>query len=263
MITNKKIVLTGASSGIGKEVLGLICAPELGNQIIAASRSIGKMSGYGENVICHPCDLSTKEGIDGLFEKLESVFDKADIFIANAGMPYYEVYNYVDWERIQNIFNVNSIGPAYTYAKYLEHLNGREGHLVMTVSAMGEMAIPGYALYAATKFAMKGFQEAIRFEKPENLTFTCIYPVATETNFFKVGGGEIEAEKAFPVQTVDKVARAVVRGVEKQKKNIYPCKIYRPSKVLMNILPFVKKIYWSMEKKKLERFLKRKEEAAK
>ena len=142
-IENKNIVITGASSGIGKELLDKLSDPSKNNKVLATSRTIEKLKGYGDNVTLFNSDVSTKEGVDALFEKAESLFDKIDIVIANAGAPYYEKFDYVDWDRIQNIFNLNTISPIYTYTKYLEHLKGREGHLAWTISAMGEMALPG------------------------------------------------------------------------------------------------------------------------
>ena len=258
MIKNSNIVITGASSGIGLEMLKMLAAKENGNRVIAASRSIGKLTGFNENVILFPCDLSIREGVDALFEKAGEEFEKIDVLICNAGAPYYERYDYEDWERIEKIFRLNTFSCMYSYSKYLNHLNGREGRLAYTISAMGDMALPGYALYAATKFAMKGFQQAIRPESPKNLKITCIYPVATKTNFFEVGGAGHKVEKPFPVQTADAVAKAAIRGVERGKKQVYPCPVYLPSRVLMNVLPPVKSLYLKSQQKKLNRFLERK-----
>lgn len=259
-LKGKTIVITGASSGIGKEVLDKLADPAKGNKILATSRTIEKLKGYGDNVTLYNCDVSTQEGVDRLFEKAESLFDKIDLIIANAGAPYYERFDYVNWDRIQNIFNLNTISPIYTYAKYLEHLKGREGHLAFTISAMGEMAIPGYALYTATKFAMKGFQEEIRLEAPKNIKLTAVYPVSTATNFFNVGGNGIDVGRPFPVQKADLVADRMINGIEKAKKHIYPCRIWKPSKALMTVVPQVKSFYWGMEKNRLKRFLKKKAE---
>ncbi|MBR0374049.1 MAG: SDR family NAD(P)-dependent oxidoreductase [Mogibacterium sp.] len=259
-LTGKTIVITGASSGIGKEVLDKLADPAKGNRVLATSRTIEKLTGYGDNVTLFNCDVSTQEGVDKLFEKAESLFDKIDIVIANAGAPYYEKFDYVNWNRIENIFNLNTISPIYTYTKYLEHLKGREGHLAFTISAMGEMAIPGYALYTATKFAMKGFQEAIRLEAPKNLKLTAVYPVSTATNFFNVGGNGIDVGKPFPVQKAELVADRMISGIEKAKKHVYPCRIWKPSKLLMSVVPQVKSFYWGMEKNRLKRFLEKKAE---
>ena len=262
-IKGKTIVITGASSGIGKELLDKLADPAKGNKVLATSRTIEKLKGYGDNVTLFNCDVSRQEGVDKLFEKAESLFDKIDLIIANAGAPYYEKLDYVNWDRIQNIFSLNTISPIYTYTKYIEHLNGREGHLAWTISAMGEMAIPGYSLYTATKFAMKGFQEAVRYEAPKNLKLTAVYPVSTATNFFNVGGNGIDVGRPFPVQKAELVADRMIDGIERAKKHIYPCKVWRPSKLLMGIVPPVKSFYCGIEKNRLKRFLKIKEELEK
>ena len=258
MITGKRIVLTGASSGIGLEVLKLISKGE-GNLILAPSLDAEtKLEGFAENVIPMNVDTGSAEGVDAIFERADEVFggEKIDIFYANAGFPYYEEFNYVDWERIKRIFDVNTLSPIYTYAKYKEHLNGREGILAYTVSAIGKMAMPGYALYSASKFGLQGFQEAIRLEKDKNLQVTCLYPIATDTNFFKVAN-EIEFEKPFPVQKPDVVARKMVRGIERGKKFVSPSSLFGLSKVLMAICPPVRTVYWKLETNKLERFKKK------
>ena len=256
MVSNQNIVVTGASSGIGKSIMEELLKQE-GNRILAACRHAEKIGDYGGRVIPFSCDLSTKEGVDALFVKAGEVFEKIDLYFCNAGAPYYERFDYADWDRIRRIFDLNTVSHIYTYSKYLHHLNGREGRLVYTISAMGEMALPGYALYASSKFAMKGFQQAIRDEAPENLQITCVYPVSTKTNFFNVGGGGRKMEPPFPVQAPEKVGKAVVKGVNKLKEHIYPCPVYLPSKYLMNIVPPVKTLYIKAQKGKLRRFVKR------
>ena len=252
MIENKSIVLTGASSGIGYEVLKLL-AKGRGNRILAVARHVDQLKGFAENVTPFACDISTREGVDRVFEKAEELYGKIDLFYANAGFPYYEEFNYTDWDRVHAMFRTNTISPIYTYAKYIRHLNGREGILAYTVSAIGEMAMPGYAVYSASKFALNGFQQAIRLEKPANLQITCLYPVATDTNFFKVAN-EVEFEKPFPVQKPSTVARKMVKGIEEGKEKVSPCGLFDFSKVLMGVIPPVRTVYWKHETEKLERF---------
>ena len=255
MITNKNIVLTGASSGIGLEVLKLLVKGD-GNVILAPSLDAeNKLKDFDENVIPMSVDTGSQEGVDAIFEKANEVFsgEKIDIFYANAGFPYYEEFNYTDWDRVKRIFDVNTLSPIYTYAKYAEHLKGRAGILAYTVSAIGKMAMPGYALYSASKFGLQGFQEAIRLEANKNLQITCLYPIATDTNFFKVAN-EVEFEKPFPVQKPDIVARKMVDGIEKGKKFVSPSGLFQLSKVLMGICPPVRTVYWKLETNKLDRF---------
>ena len=119
MISNNNIVVTGASSGIGTTILDELAQLE-GNRIIAACRGADRVTGYGEKVIPFSCDLSTKEGVDSLFTKAEEVFGKVDIFFCNAGAPYYERFDYEDWDRIEKIFDLNSVSHIYTYSKYCQ-----------------------------------------------------------------------------------------------------------------------------------------------
>ena len=252
MIDNKTIVLTGASSGIGLEVLKLL-AKGKGNRILAVARHVDNIQYFADNVTAFSCDISTQAGVDRLFEKAEELFGKIDLFYANAGFPYYEEFNYTDWDRVDAMFRTNTISPIYTYAKYIRHLNGRPGILAYTVSAIGEMAMPGYAIYSSSKFALNGFQQAIRLEKPDNLQITCLYPVATDTNFFKVANA-VEFEKPFPVQKPSHVAKKMLEGIEAGREKVSPCGLFGFAKVLMGVVPPVRTVYWKLETAKLDRF---------
>lgn len=253
MIRGKNIVLTGASSGIGLETLKILAAGE-GNRILAVARHPEKLLAMGERVIPFACDVGSAEGVEAIFQRAEELFDKIDIFYANAGFPYYEEFNYTDWERVKRLFDTNTLSPIYTYSRYLKHLDGREGHLAYTISAMGQMAMPGYSIYGASKFALQGFQQGIRLEMPKNLKLTCLYPVATATNFFNVANTKEKVDKPFPVQSPETVARKMVEGLERGRKTVSPCGLFTFAKVLMAVLPPVRTVYWGMETAKFRRY---------
>lgn len=255
MISSKNIVLTGADSGIGYEVLKLLAADK-SNRILAVDINEDRMHLFCDNVISFRCDVSSKEAVDSIFEKAEELFGKIDIFYANAGYPYYEVFDYVDWDRTKRMFETNVFSPIYTYQKYREHLNGREGHYAMTVSAIGKMAMPGFATYSASKFALEGWQQGIRFENPKNIRLTCLYPIATDTGFFKAAN-EVEFEKPFPVQSPRVVAKKMVAALEKGKKSVNPSFLFSLSGVLFTVCPPIKSTYLALEKQKFNRFAKK------
>ena len=249
MISCRNIVLTGANSGIGLEVLKILC--ENDNTIIAADLKDDKISSFDEEkVIPYICDVSHKENIDSLFEFASQKFDKIDIFIANAGYNHFEMIGEANWEKTERIFLTNTISPIYSYQKYSEHLGDRAGVFAITISAMGKMSMPGFTLYSSTKFALNGFQEAVRLEKKDNIQLTCTYPVSTDTAFFD---SPAEIEKPWPVQTPEHVATKMIKGIEKGKKKVFPCKMFRFSMVLFTILPFTRSIYLKREKKKFLR----------
>jgi short-subunit dehydrogenase len=253
MLSNQKIVLTGANSGIGFEILKLLTT-EKSNTIFAVDLHLDKIENYSVNVLPYQCDVSSKANVDAFFEAALEAMGEITLFYANAGYPYYEVIDYVDWDRTQRIFETNVFSPIYSFEKYKAYLNGRPGHFAVTVSAIGKMAMPGFTLYSATKFAVHGFQQGIRLEMSKNMKLTCLYPIATDTNFFKAANKE-KFERPFPVQSPEIVARKMVKGLEKGKKSVSPSILFSISMVLFKILPFTRTIYWNMEKAKLRRFV--------
>ena len=252
MITGKNIVLTGCNSGIGLEVLKLLIKGN--NSIICVDKDVDVLSAYAsDKVFIMQKDVSSKEAVDEIYEVAKEKFDFIDIFYANAGYPYYEEMNYVDWNRVQRMFETNVFSPIYSYQKYVDYLDGRKGIFAITISAIGQMAMPGFTIYSASKFAMEGFQQGIRFEKPDNVQLTCLYPVATNTNFFKAAN-EIEFKKPFPVQQPDVVARKLVAGIESGKDTVRPCVLFGISKQLMKFMPPIKTAYLALEKRKFKEF---------
>lgn len=255
MISGQNIVLTGCNSGIGLEVLKILVKG--GNKILAVDKNINNIELFPSNcVIPMQTDVSTKEAVDAIFAKAEEELGFINIFYANAGYPYYEEYNYADWNRVAAMFETNVFSPIYSYSKYLQHLNGRNGIYAITVSAIGTMAMPGYTIYTSSKFAMHGFQQALRLEKPKNVQLTCLYPIATNTNFFKTANDKVDFKKPFPVQQPSVVARKMVDGIEKGKAEVCPSGLFSFAKQLMKFVPPVRDAYWAMEKCKFNEFKK-------
>jgi len=255
MISGQNIVLTGCNSGIGLEVLKIFARG--GNRILAVDKNTDNIELFPSNcVIPMKADVSTQAAVDEIFDRAEKELGFINIFYANAGYPYYEEYNYADWNRVAAMFETNVFSPIYSYSKYLKHLNGRKGIYAITVSAIGTMAMPGYTIYTASKFAMHGFQQGLRLEKPKNVQLTCLYPIATNTNFFKTANDKVEFKKPFPVQQPALVARKMVEGIEKGKSEVSPSKLFSFATQLMKFVPPVRDAYWAMEKCKFNEFKK-------
>ena len=79
MSEHKNIIVTGASSGIGKSIMEELLAQDENSRILAACRRAEMIADYGERVIPFSCDLSTQAGVDALFAKAEELFDKIDV----------------------------------------------------------------------------------------------------------------------------------------------------------------------------------------
>lgn len=251
MMKNKKVVITGAASGIGMEILKLISA-EKTNTVLAVDRNIAPLEAMNKtNVIPYACDISIPENVDLLFKEVEASLGVADIFCANAGFAYYEKIRKADWEHIDKMLRVNTISPIYSYEKYCEQMGELPGHFVMTISTVGLMGMPGYAIYCTSKFALNGFHEAIQFERPDNIRFTSVYPISTNTKFFETANKN-PFPKSYPVMEADVLARRIVKGIESGKKQIKPSRAFNAVNIIFTLLPFTKNLYRSLENKKFQ-----------
>lgn len=252
-IEGKNIILTGASSGIGKELLSLLSKYN-DVKIIAVARNVSEIEWYEGKVIPFSVNLSSKEGVDSLFEFSQNTFGNTDLFIANAGYGYLERLSKPDWQHIENIFSLNVISPIYSLEKLIQESNSSK-NFVFTVSCVAMIPLPVYSLYSSTKAALHQFVKAYRYEKSKNLNITCVYPIATRTKFFEKAAKEENPPLPFPTQSVEKVARAIIKGIEKDKKQVFPSIFFKLIYPFSRLFPFLIHIYSLMEKKKADRWL--------
>lgn len=237
-IEGKNVVITGASSGIGYNIMVKLL--EKGCKIVASSRTMSKTNIDNPNLYKFDCDLSSAESVDALFDFAVKNLGKIDIFIANAGFAFYEKLEKADWEHLEKIFDINVFSAIYAAEKMKELYGTQPFNFVITASAIGYISLPGYALYSSTKSALRGFADAYRYELDKGQYLQLIYPIATKTNFFKAAG---DIPQAWPLQEPAHVAKVVIRAIEKNKKHIHPSKIFQTFKYVSNICPPLVKIY--------------------
>jgi Short-chain dehydrogenases of various substrate specificities len=249
-LDGKRIVLTGASSGIGKEILNKLQNYDV--NVIAVGRNISKIPITNDRIIPFSCDVSKKEEVDKLFDFALTKLGGIDIFIANAGYAFCEYINEANWDHINEIFSTNVFSPIYSVEKMRVLNRNKKYSVVITCSAVSEIPLPGYSLYCATKHAINGFGRVYRYEVKENEIISLVYPVATNTSFFKTAADR--APVPWPLQEPEKVARSIIKGIEKEKRFIYPAKSFIFLKVLGGIFPFITSIYVNIHKKKFDKW---------
>jgi short-subunit dehydrogenase len=261
-IEGRRIIVTGASSGIGKSLLERLAGREA--TILGVARrgdlirkNILSMNDPRAKMEALSCDLSRKENVDRLFEEVMRKWDGVDIFIANAGFPYYEKLERPDWAHIRSIFDLNTFSVFYSLEKMIEISGGRSFHFVITASGVCTLAMPGYALYSATKAALERFVEGYRLEMGHGARISMVYPIATRTGFFKAAGENVPIP--WPIQDSDVVAKAIIRGVEKDRKRIYPSRLFRITSFLNRLSPVIGKAYQRHAAQKLRKWLAEKD----
>lgn len=246
-LKNKRIVITGAGSGIGKETMLQVLKHE-GVKVLACDLNEKNILVH-PNVIPYKCDVSKKENLDKLLKDADKKLGGIDIFYANAGFAYYEVIGNADWDRIDRIYRTNVFSPLYCLIA-LNLTRKSPFYFIVTASAMGHLSLPGYAQYSSTKAAVRSFIDAYRYElKPGNQVMV-VYPIATRTQFFDAAGKKVPVP--FPSQSAETVAKKVVRGIQSNAKEVYPSFLFRLMQVVDRYLFFPFRIYQKIEAMKLE-----------
>jgi len=263
-IKNKRIVVTGAASGIGKELVTLLSHYDC--HILAVDRnsdglslSLEKIQKSKATISSYNCDIGYQHQMDDLFEHAIQALGEIDIFIANAGYAYYEQLSNANWDRIDQIFKVNVHSPIYTAIK-MKLLHPDSAYkVVVTASAIGKLGLPGYALYGATKSAIDRFAEAFRFELSDPSSLALVYPIATRTQFFQEASQD-EAPTPWPSQTPRQVAKAIILGIEKDRKSIYPSLVYQIFFALGRIIPPLYHLEQWIEMQRFKKWIKTRED---
>lgn len=231
-LNGKNIILTGAGSGIGREVLAQLRRYDC--TVMAADLNAGSIEAVPGRVIPWSGDLSSPEAVDRLFQEAVAAMGCVDLFIANAGFAYYEEIGQADWRHIERIYRINTFSPIYA-AEKMKDLNGsRPYNVAVTASAMAYLSLPGYSLYSATKASLRGFAEAYRYELGSDQHFQVIYPIATRTNFFNHAG---DSPVPFPSQDSRLVAQRIIRGIERDRKSIFPSYLFRLLMIKNRFMP--------------------------
>ncbi len=244
-MNSKKILLTGASSGIGKALLHELF--QEGHHIVASSRTIEGKIQEKDHLWTKNADVSRPEQIDDLFQFAQEKLGHIDIYIGNAGYSYYEKIENPDWQKIQSIFETNVYSVIYGAEKMKALNNDRPFQVICTASAMSYFSLPGYALYCSTKAALRGFADSYRYELGPGQYFQMVYPIATRTDFFK---HEKEAPMPWPSQSPEKVAKKIVKGIKNKKNHIYPSFLFW---IMKHIIPVSFKVYAKIEYRKLKK----------
>jgi short-subunit dehydrogenase len=240
-LKDKRCIVSGASSGIGLALVNSLAAR--GAVVLAVDIAPIPVKGI-PGVKAFSADLSNKEGVDALFEEAAKELGDIDIFIANAGFAYCERTDTPDWNHIKRIFELNTVSPIYSLQKLRAAKGNKPFFFLTTASAMSFMSLPGYAIYGATKAALRMFNLTAAYELSPGQRIATIYPVATRTNFFNRASTEYVP---WPSQDKEKVACAIIKGIERNKTDIFPFPLFKLVNAVFTVLPLAKRLYLKRE----------------
>lgn len=187
-IEGKVVVITGASSGLGEATARLLSAQ--GASVVLGARRADRLqsladelTGSGGKALAVTTDVTDCGQVKRLVDAAAQTYGRIDVMINNAGlMPRapLERLNIDDWNRT---IDVNIKGVLHGIAAALPHMKQQKaGHIINVSSVAGHKVGPGFAVYAASKFAVRALSEGLRQEvKPYNIRTTVISPGAVAT----------------------------------------------------------------------------------
>ncbi|WP_209123229.1 SDR family oxidoreductase [Alkalihalobacillus sp. BA299] len=230
LLLGKKIVITGASSGLGKELAILVA--KMGAVPILLARSHDKLEAitdqisqdHSVQVYYYPLDVTSFESVQTVIKQVVSNHEKIDVFINNAGVGYFDSFQEADFEQIEAMFQVNVLGlMACTKAILPYFLEQNEGHIINIGSQAGKIATPKSSVYSATKHAVRGFTNALRMELDNtNIHVSIINPGPIRTPFLdqadKSGTYKRNVEKLM--LSPEDVANHIVQLIVKPKREL-------------------------------------------
>lgn len=192
--SGKLAIVTGASSGIGKELARQFAMG--GYDLVIASEGEGlepaaaELAGYGVRVEAVRVDLASYDGVETLYARIRAIGRPIDAVALNAGVGVGGPFVQTDLRAEINLIQLNVTSTVHFAKRVLADLLAQgDGKILFTASIASEMPAPYEAVYGASKAFVYSFANALREEvRDAGLTVTILMPGATDTNFFDRAG---------------------------------------------------------------------------
>ncbi|HZY45735.1 MAG TPA: SDR family oxidoreductase [Anaerolineae bacterium] len=223
-LQDRVAIITGASSGIGAATaqrlasagLHVVLAARRTDRLVEVRESILAKGGFALEV---ETDVTQRESIDRLVDRVMSEYGKIDVLINCAGFGSVGWLDEIDPADIRRQFAVNVFGTIeMTQAVLPIMFQQRHGHIINVSSLASKIATPTYSIYASTKFAIDGFSQALRREvRPWGIHVSILYPSSVETEFAEVADIRRKTKVHMPhrfVLSADDVARKILSRVK-------------------------------------------------
>jgi short-subunit dehydrogenase len=255
---DKVIIITGATSGIGKALAYEYASR--GARLVISARNNEKLMEVSEDllqtgirVLPVKADVSVEEDCRELIRKTVEELGTIDVLINNAGISMRALFEEVDLEVLRKLMNTNFWGTVYCSKFALPYLLKSKGSLVGISSIAGYKGLPGRTGYSSSKFAMQGLLEVIRIEnRKKGLHVLIAAPGFTASNIRNValskdgsqqGETPLDESKLMPAETV---ANKIADAIERRKRTLILTTQGKMTVLLNKFLPsFVDKMVYN------------------
>ncbi len=227
---NKVVIITGASSGIGKalaEAFG-----KAGTRIVITGRNQGnlletsqQLTAQGIDNLPVVADVSVEEDNQRMVDETLKKYGQIDVLINNAGISMRSLFEDVDLSVIRKVMDINFYGTVYATKYCLPHILKTKGSIVGISSIAGFRGLPARAGYSASKFAVNGFLEVLRTEMLHRgvhvLTASPGFTASNIRNTALTSDGSVQGESPRAeekMMTAEECAEHILQAVKKRKK---------------------------------------------
>lgn len=227
-LSNKVVVITGGSSGIGKALAD--AALQRGAKVAVCARNISKLQSMftpSGNLLCFQADVSKEADCNAFIEAVVKQWGRVDVLVNNAGISMRALFEEANLDVIRELMNINFWGTVYCTKSALPSIMQNKGVVIGISSIAGYRGLPGRTGYSASKFAMQGFLEALRTELLHTgVHVMWVSPGFTASNIrnvARVADGGTQAETPLDeskLMSAEECARRILDGVEQRKRTI-------------------------------------------
>ncbi|MDP2889800.1 MAG: SDR family oxidoreductase [Bacteroidota bacterium] len=227
---NKVVVITGASSGIGRALAKEFALK--GAKLSLGARRTELLENLrnelpGTEIFIKKTDVSSENDCRMLIDETIKKYGQIDVLINNAGISMRALFEDVDLNVIRNLMDVNFYGTVYCTKFALPHLLKTKGSLVGVISIAGYVGLPGRTGYSASKFAIRGFLDTVRIENlKKGLHVLVAAPGFTASEVRKAAltedgsqQGETPRDES-KMMSAEECARRIVCAIEKRKRSL-------------------------------------------
>lgn len=237
-LKGKVAVVTGAASGIGRELAVLLAREgcdlaisDVNEEGLTATAEMVEKT--GRKVSTHLIDSSNRESMEAFPEEVINQHGRVNLVANNAGLTVVDNVLEGSIEDFESVMGVNFWGVVYGSKFFLPHLlKEDEGHIINISSVFGFMGVPSQAYYCSSKFAVRGFSDSLRLELVDTkVQVSCVHPGGIDTNIARSAVFRNIPEGDSPEEFMDrfskmartspaKAAQVIVNGVKKDKRRI-------------------------------------------
>jgi short-subunit dehydrogenase len=221
-LNDKVILITGASTGIGKAMAKMLAKENCSLALLARRGELldelaGQIRTKNQNIKSYVCDVAKPGEVKEVFTEIGKHFNKIDIAILNAGVGSKSSAEDYSYENAKNTFNVNVLGIVNCVENLLPDFIKRKAGMIVGVSSLADArGWQGSGFYCASKAAATILLENLRVElKPFNVKVITVKPGFVET--------PMTAKNKFPMpilMSAEKAAKIIISGIKKEKRTI-------------------------------------------